>query len=73
MLGCYVIDYATKQGIPVAAMQIPVRNGVTLAQGRSHRRHDLSGQHRDVDLGFASVEWTRQWIRKVGDTRLKGV
>jgi hypothetical protein len=23
-----------------------------------------------VDLGFAAVDWTRQWIQKVADTKL---
>jgi hypothetical protein len=23
-----------------------------------------------MDLGFEAVEWTRQWIRKVRDTRI---
>jgi hypothetical protein len=23
-----------------------------------------------MDLGFEAVEWTRQWIQKVGDSRL---
>jgi hypothetical protein len=23
-----------------------------------------------MDIGFEAVEWTRQWIQKVGDTRL---
>jgi hypothetical protein len=23
-----------------------------------------------MDVGFEAVEWTRAWIRKVGDTRL---
>jgi hypothetical protein len=23
-----------------------------------------------MDLGFASVEWTREWVQKVGNTRL---
>jgi hypothetical protein len=72
LLGCYVIDYATKQGIPVAAMQLQCETGLRwLKAGRIDGMIFLG--NTVMDLGFESVEWTRQWIRKVGDTKLKGV
>ncbi len=69
MLGCYLIDYDQKKGIPVDAMRLQCETGLRwLKQGRIEGMIFLG--NTVMDLGFESVEWTRQWIRKVGDTKL---
>jgi hypothetical protein len=69
MLGCYVVDYGKKKGIPVEAMQLQCETGLRwLKQGRIDGMIFLG--NTSMDMGFESVEWTRQWIRKVGDARL---
>ncbi len=69
MLGCYLVDYGQKKGIPLDAMQLQGETGLRwLKQGRIDGMIFLG--NTVMDLGFESVEWTRQWIRKVGDTRL---
>ncbi len=69
MLGCYVIDYGQKKGIPVDAMRLQCETGLRwLKEGRIEGMIFLG--NTVMDLGFESVEWTRQWIRKVGDTKL---
>lgn len=70
MLGCYMVDYPKKQGIPVDLMKHQCEVGLRwLQQGR------LDGiifmGNTTMDLGFESVEWTRRWIQQVGDTKLK--
>jgi hypothetical protein len=69
MLGCYVVDYGRKQGTPVPLMRLQCETGLRwLREGRIEGMIFLG--NTTMDLGFASVEWTRQWIQKVGDTRL---
>jgi len=69
MLGCYVVDYGKKKGIPVEAMQLQCETGLRwLKQGRIDGMIFLG--NTSMDMGFESVEWTRQWIQKVGDARL---
>lgn len=69
MLGCYVVDYGQKQGTPVPLMKLQCETGLRwLREGRIEGMIFLG--NTTMDLGFASVEWTRQWIQKVGDTRL---
>lgn len=69
MLGCYLVDYGRKQGMPLAAMELQCRTGLLwLQQGR------ISGiiflGNTTMDLGFESVEWAREWIEKVGPMEL---
>lgn len=69
MLGCYLVDYGRKQGMPLAAMQLQCQTGLRwLQQGRIEGIIFLG--NTTMDLGFESVEWTRQWIEKVGSMRL---
>ena len=69
MLGCYVINYGQKKGIPLDAMRLQCETGLHwLKQGRIEGMIFLG--NTVMDLGFESVEWTRQWIRKVGDSKL---
>ena len=69
MLGCYVVDYGRKQGIPVPTMQLQCETGLHWLQERRIEGIVFLG-NTTMDLGFESVEWTRQWIQKVGDTKL---
>ncbi len=69
MLGCYVVDYGRKQGIAVASMKLQCETGLRwLRQGRIEGMIFLG--NTTMDLGFESVDWTREWIRQVGDTKL---
>jgi len=69
MLGCYVVDYGRKEGTPLPWMQKQCETGL-----RWLREQRIEGiiflGNTTMDLGFASVDWTRQWIQKVGETRL---
>jgi hypothetical protein len=69
MLGCYVVDYGRKQGIPVSAMKLQCETGLRwLREGRIHGIVFLG--NTTMDFGFESVDWTRQWIRSVADIKL---
>jgi hypothetical protein len=69
MLGCYVVDYRRKEGVPVPMMKLQCETGLRwLREGRIEGMIFLG--NTTMDLGFESVEWTRDWIQKVGDTRL---
>ena len=69
MLGCYVVDYDQKQSIPVSAMKFQCETGL-----RWLRQKRIDGivflGNTSMDLGFEAVEWTRDWITKVGDTTI---
>jgi hypothetical protein len=69
MLGCYVVDYGRKQGIPVPSMKLQCETGLRWLRERRIEGMIFLG-NTTMDLGFESVEWTRQWIEKVGSTRL---
>ncbi len=64
MLGCYVVDYRRKQGLPVELMKLQCETGLRwLRQGRIEGMIFLG--NTTMDLGFESVEWTRRWIEEV--------
>ncbi|MFA5192947.1 MAG: hypothetical protein WC740_19735 [Verrucomicrobiia bacterium] len=70
MLGCYLVDYPEKQGVPVDLMKHQCEVGLRwLQQGRIEGIIFMG--NTTMDLGFESVEWTRRWIQEVGDTKLK--
>lgn len=70
MLGCYLVDYSKKQGVPVDLMKHQCEVGLRwLQQGRIEGIVFMG--NTTMDLGFESVEWTRRWIQEVGDTKLK--
>jgi hypothetical protein len=70
MLGCYMVDYPKKQGIPVDLMKHQCEVGLRwLQQGRIEGIVFMG--NTTMDLGFESVEWTRRWIQQVGDTKLR--
>ena len=69
MLGCYVVEYGKKAGTPVPYMKLQCETGLRwLREGRIDGIIFLG--NTTMDLGFESVEWTRRWIEKVGDTKL---
>ena len=70
MLGCYLVDYHKKQGVPVDLMKHQCEVGLRwLREGRIEGIIFMGNTVMDLD--FESVEWTRQWIKQVGDTRLE--
>jgi len=69
MLGCYVVDYGRKEGTPLSWMQLQCETGLRWLQERRIDGIIFLG-NTTMDLGFPSVNWTREWIQKVGPTRL---
>ena len=70
LLGCYLVDYPKKQGIPVDLMKHQCEVGLRwLQQGRIEGIVFMG--NTVMDMGFESVEWTRRWIQQVGNTKLK--
>ena len=69
ILGCYLVDFTRKASIPIPAMQRQCEFGL-----EALKRNRIAGMmflsNGVMDLGFEAVEWTRQWIQKVGDTRI---
>ncbi len=72
MLGCYMYDYGfagDDQPISVEHMQYQCELGLKwLKEGRIEGIIFLASNI--CDMNFEAVEWTRQWIAKVGDQRL---
>jgi hypothetical protein len=69
MLGCYLYDFDLRKSVAIPAMEQQCETGLRLLkQKRIEGMIFLS--NTVADLGFESVEWTRNWIRKVGDTRV---
>ena len=69
MLGCYLVDYGRKEGTPVNWMRHQCELGLRWLRERRIEGIIFLG-NTTMDLGFASVEWTREWIQKVGTSRL---
>jgi hypothetical protein len=66
ILGCYLVDFRCKSGVPVPMMKLQCETGLRwLREGRIEGMVFLG--NTVMDLGFDSVEWTRDWIREVGD------
>jgi hypothetical protein len=69
MLGCYMFDFGKKEPISVDLMRLQCEKGLQwLRQGRIEGMIFLANTVADFD--FPSVEWTRQWIRRIGDEKL---
>jgi hypothetical protein len=69
ILGCYHVDFTRKVSIPIPAMQRQCEFGLdALKQKRIEGMMFLN--NGVMDIGYEAVDWTRQWIQKVGDTRL---
>ncbi|MCL5006156.1 MAG: hypothetical protein M1404_06445 [Acidobacteria bacterium] len=68
-LGCYFFDYTERKPLSIADMKLQCEAGLEwLRQGKIEGIVFLA--NTEEDLGFESVEWTREWIRKVGDVKL---
>jgi len=69
MLGCYLYDFDLRKSVAIPAMEQQCETGLRLLKQK--RIEGLIFLSNTVaDLGFESVEWTRNWIRKVGETRV---
>jgi hypothetical protein len=69
ILGCYLVDFTKKASIPIPAMQRQCEFGLeALRQKRIDGMMFLS--NGVMDVGFEAVDWTRDWIQKVGDMRI---
>jgi hypothetical protein len=70
VLGCYMWDYGDGKPMPLDQMQHQCRFGLRwLEEGRIDGIILLASCI--CDLSIASVEWTRKWIREIGDTPLR--
>jgi hypothetical protein len=73
LLGCYTADYLQERTpmwlpLPVATMQYQCELGLKwLRQGRIE---GIIIYGNFCDLGWPSTEWAREWVRKVGDTKI---
>lgn len=66
LLGCYMWDYGTHQPMPVELMQMQCETGLKwLKNGRIDGMIFLASCICDLELD--AVEWTRDWIAKVGE------
>lgn len=69
VLGCYMWDYGSHSPMPVALMQKQCELGLQwLREGRIEGMIFLGSGSCDLELD--AVEWTRDWIQKVGDEKL---
>ena len=68
-LGCYFFDFTEKQPLPISAMKFQCEMGLKLLHEGKIEGLVFLGNSVE-DLGYESVEWTREWIRKVGDARV---
>jgi len=69
MLGCYMYDFGRKAPVPLDLMEHQSETGLRwLREGRIEGMIFLGNTVADLD--FPSVEWTRRWIRAVGDEKL---
>ncbi|HWC00861.1 MAG TPA: hypothetical protein VG672_29345 [Bryobacteraceae bacterium] len=69
VLGCYMWDYGDKKPMPISAMREQCERGLAwLKEGKIEGMIFLASCI--CDLNLETVEWTRQWIRKVGGDRL---
>ena len=69
MLGCYLVEYDEGASIPIPAMQHQCELGFERLRDGQIEGMVFIG-NTVMDLGFEAVEWTREWIQKVGETRL---
>jgi len=69
VLGCYMWDYGANQPLPLERMAYQCETGLQwLKEGRIQGMILLASCV--CDLGLEAVEWTREWIRRVGDQPL---
>jgi hypothetical protein len=69
VLGCYMWDYGDEKPLPLSLMQKQCNLGLEwLRKGRIDGMIFLASVI--CDLNLETVEWTRNWIREVGDGKL---
>lgn len=73
LLGCYTADYDPKRTpwwtpLPVPTMQRQCETGLKWL--REGRIDGIIIYGTAMDLGWDSVEWARDWVQKVGETKL---
>ena len=69
LLGCYLYDYGVHKALPVEWMKHQCELGLKwLKEGRIEGMIFLATNVVDIDL--EAVEWTREWIKQVGDEPL---
>jgi len=67
--GCYMVDFKKKASLPIPAMRQQCEFGLqALKDKRIEGMMFLS--NGVMDVGFEAVEWTREWIQKVGDMQI---
>jgi hypothetical protein len=67
--GCYLVDFTRKQSTPIPAMRRQCEFGLKALE-QKHIEGMMFLSNGVMDVGFEAVEWTREWIQKVGDTPL---
>jgi len=69
-LGLYIWDYHNKKPVPVDLMKHQCEQGLKwLRDGRIHDMIFLA--NTVLDVGLPSADFSRQWIKKVGNEKLK--
>lgn len=69
VLGCYMWDFGAQKLMPITLMQKQCELGLSwLRNGRIDGM--IFGISNLCDLNLEAVEWTRNWIHKVGDEQL---
>jgi hypothetical protein len=70
VLGCYMWDYGDSKPIPILLMEKQCKTGLQwLREGRIDGMIFLASCICDMEI--EAVEWTRNWIREVGDQILQ--
>jgi hypothetical protein len=70
LLGCYMYDFDQRRPLTVERMKMQVETGHRwLREGRIAAMIFLATPN--VDVGLEAVEWTREWVRRVGDEELE--
>jgi hypothetical protein len=69
LLGCYFYDFHDRQPLSVESMQLQCETGLRLLRS-GHIEGIVFLGNSVEDQGFECIEWTRQWIQKVGGMKL---
>ena len=73
LLGCYTADYdgkRTPKWLPLPVPKMKHQCEVGLRWLREGQIEGIIIYGNFFDLGWDSIEWAREWIQKVGDTKL---
>jgi len=69
MLGCYVVDYDNRTSTPIPAMQHQCELGLRWLKEKRIEGIIFLG-NSVMDLGYEAVDWTRDWIERVAESKL---